>query len=288
MKNFNQVLIFILIALPILANGSAFRPTFQADKPKVCLSSNETSKAITFTNTTDETLWTGKITYLWKFVNPITKDTLTKEGYGPFTLTLTEGDWLVIISAEDEKEPKKNSGSSEQIIYLGRNTSIVMNHEYVGCNDALVELDGGPGFEKYFWFKGPDTVGVSRKVKVFSGEGKYILKAFSYASCVSKDSANITREICTSVLEEKSGDILVIAPNPATDIVHIRGILASNTGELKLSILDAMGKEVMMENMGSINNFDKSIDLSSLPKGLYHIRCMVNGRKIKSDRIILK
>ncbi len=288
MKNLNHLLISILIILPLWASGSAFRPTFKADKPKVCLGNDVTSEVITFTNTTDESLWTGTITYTWKFVNPTTKDTLTKVGYGPYTLTLTEGDWAVIISAIDEKMPKKNEGSSQQTIYLGRSTSIDMKHDYFGCNNAIVELDGGPGFEKYFWFKGADTVGQSRKVQVSSGQGKYNLTAISYAGCVSKDSANITREICTSVLEEQSGNIFVIAPNPATDIIHVRGAMVNNTGELKLLILDIMGKEIMVENMSSMNNFDKTLDLSILPRGMYNVQYMVNGRKVKSDRIILK
>ena len=289
MKNLNYLLKLVLVILPMWATAGTLKPTFDVDKPKVCLEPRATSEVVTFTNTTEEGLWTGNITYVWRFVNLTSKDSIIKNGPGPYTLTLTEGDWAILVTAEDEKTPKKNVGEERDTVYIGRKKLIKMVSEVTACIGSVAEINGGFGFEKYLWLKGKDTVGTNRILKVPVGSGKYDLFATSYAGCKSQDSVLLKREICnpTAIEENKLVQQIKISPNPATDFVTI-GVALVTIGELKISFVDAMGKEVRVENLGTNSSFEKNIDLVNMTKGLYQVRYLVNGNAVKTERLVIQ
>jgi hypothetical protein len=92
-------------------------------------------------------------------------------------------------------------------------------------------------------------------------EGDYIVYTVDEADNVSDPSAAITVEEGTGIKNADSG-ILVLYPNPVSDILHIRGV------ELKeLQVFDITGKVVVSTAMNS-----KSANVSHLEEGLYLIK----------------
>ncbi len=289
MKNLNYLLKLMFVVLPLWAHAGDLKPKFEVDKPKVCLESRANSEMITFTNTTEEGLWTGNITYQWKFLNLNTKDSIVKNGSGPYTLPLTEGDWLVLVTAEDEKTPQKNRGVERDTVYIGRKKMIKMVREVTACIGSVAEINGPLGFEKYVWLKEKDTVGTNRILKVLAGAGKYDLMATSYAGCQSEDTVTLIREKCNPTALEENLYIqnIKISPNPATDFVNI-GVTLGTVSELQVSFIDAMGKEVRVENLGTNSSFEKNIDIANMGSGLYQLRYLVNGNTVKTERLVIK
>lgn len=281
-----KIFTFALIVLPIILNASSFKPLFIVDKSKICLTDKQIGDTITFTNVTDESLW-DNVNYKWKFLNTNTNDSIIKNGYGPFTLFLTEGDWVVSIWGGNNKTPQSN-GESKQIVYLGRNIKISMKNNYIGCNNDTVEVSADPRFEKYYWFKNGDTIGKTKNIKILNS-GKYNLTTISFASCISKDSIFVTKEICLALNKEnKIESDISINPNPANDIIFIKGnIIDSENKDVKIAILNIIGKEVFSENFIVGDYFKKELNLSSLPKGIYVINFVIENIVIKSNRLIL-
>lgn len=286
MKHIKKIYTIAVILLPFWASASAFKPTFVVDKPKVCLDKNAMSEMVTFSNTTEEALWTGKITYNWKFINTNTKDSTLKTGFGPYSVELTEGDWVVVLSAVDEKTPEPNRGFSTQDIYIGRKKTIIMPTEVKACIGSSAMLAANNGFEQYIWLKDKDTVGKTQKIMV-DGAGNYNLRAISFANCISNDSVKVIREICSSIDDVQAINKFTISPNPATDELHISALM-NNKVNLTISISDIMGKEVVNQNMGIANRFEKTIDISNLNKGIYQLHYQLDGQTAKIERIIIK
>lgn len=286
MKKFNILITIVTTLMPLWLSASAFKPTFVADKPKVCLEKNAMSELVTFTNTTEEALWTGKITYNWKFINTTTKDSTSKTGYGPFSILLAEGDWVVVLDAIDEKTPEPNRGFSKQQIYVGRKKAIIMPKQIIACVGSFAELTANEGFEQYIWLKNKDTIGKTQNILV-AGEGIYKLTAVSYANCMSEDSVKVLREICSATDDMQATNRLKISPNPATDKINATAAFNSSVN-LSISITDVMGREVLNENMGNASQFEKEIDVSAFAKGIYHLRYLLDGHIAKTERLIIK
>lgn len=286
MKNLYIFFISIIFIAPTLLYGGDLRPTFEVDKPKVCLTPSATSESITFTNTTQEALWTGTITYTWKFINTTVKDTILKNGPGPFTISMTEGDWLVRLDAIDEETPEKNKGFSTQNVYIGRQKKIVIGAVPFGCEGSEVIVDGGSGFEKYTWLRGKDTVGVAQKLKTTSS-GEYQLHAISFAGCASKDVVTVKLSLCTALEEGSIDKRFISGPNPTSDILKVNVALPQSSS-LKLSLINLMGIISHSETFDSNKQFEKEIDVSGLAKGVYYLQYQLDGKIAKSEKIIVR
>ncbi|MDP4266517.1 MAG: S8/S53 family peptidase [Bacteroidota bacterium] len=82
-----------------------------------------------------------------------------------------------------------------------------------------------------------------------------------------------------------NNDILIY-PNPANDILNINMNLKSeNTSEL--SIINTLGQIVYQENFKNVPETIKSIDVKSLPRGVYLIR-INSGEQILSTKLLLQ
>ena len=106
---------------------------------------------------------------------------------------------------------------------------------------------------------------------------KYILTVVDQNGCQRSESINITIDVCLGINEQAILDNVMIYPNPSSGNVTLSG-LPVNKNELKISLINSMGMEVMFTKVQ--NGYDTiDIDLESLglPKGVYFFRLMINN-----------
>lgn len=79
---------------------------------------------------------------------------------------------------------------------------------------------------------------------------------------------------------------MTIYPNPVVDNLNIElvGIAENAVEELSVKIFSSDGREVYTENLGGLLT---QVDRNNLPKGVYFVTLMSQGRKIESKKLIL-
>lgn len=76
-------------------------------------------------------------------------------------------------------------------------------------------------------------------------------------------------------------------PNPVSDMANVSLNLKS-AQNVKVTLSDAMGKEVMNITEGTFTELNKSFDVSNLSKGVYTVNYFINGAAAKSELLMVK
>jgi len=95
--------------------------------------------------------------------------------------------------------------------------------------------------------------------------------------------------VTTSVLNKTSNNITnsKIYPNPTSDMAKIEMELTS-VSDVKVTLTDLMGKEVMTITEGSTAFVNSSFNVSALNKGIYTVNYTVNGSAAKTELLMVK
>ncbi len=84
--------------------------------------------------------------------------------------------------------------------------------------------------------------------------------------------------VVSSVIELDNGRQIEFYPNPAHEILHLKGLNANEEGTI--SIFDPMGRIVFAEAMKA------SVDISHLNAGMYYITFILDGEKTAAAPLI--
>ncbi len=105
----------------------------------------------------------------------------------------------------------------------------------------------------------------------------YILTVVDASGCQMTDSININIDLCLGIENQSLSEQLVIYPNPSSGSINLSG-LAAITGELKVSMINSRGVEVLYSvfqtGYGSI---DLDLENMDLPRGIYFIRILTEN-----------
>lgn len=135
------------------------------------------------------------------------------------------------------------------------------------------------------------------KVAPFSGFGAWTggetatwrVKVYDPQNVSDSASAIITwQNYGVSVKEITSNDVALNAyPNPATDQISVSYSIDGNTNNAELTVFDIVGKKIKSYDLA--NTKDRlSIDVSDLNSGVYFYSIMVEGKAVKTERVIVK
>ena len=126
-----------------------------------------------------------------------------------------------------------------------------------------ITLDAGSGYSAYLW----NTTATTQTINV-STTGTYSVVVTDAHSCQGSDSIYVN--VITG-LNAISGNIsLIIYPNPSNGKFEIR---ADNPGgQFEIRITNLLGKIIFSDSHDSSMNYRKSVDLSSIAKGIYYLR----------------
>lgn len=78
-----------------------------------------------------------------------------------------------------------------------------------------------------------------------------------------------------------------VFPNPVSDVATIELSLKASSN-VKVTLSDLMGKEVMVISEGTFTDLNKSFSVANLNKGVYSINYVVDGSSAKSEMLVIK
>ncbi len=86
----------------------------------------------------------------------------------------------------------------------------------------------------------------------------------------------------TGIEDINATSVVNVYPNPASDVVNVE-INASVGGDVQVELMNLLGQKLSVQN--DVNR-KTSINVASLPAGVYLIDCYMNGTKIATNRFI--
>ncbi len=243
-------------------------------------------------------------------VNPLPVATVSDD------VTIEEGQ-SVTLSVSGGNDYSWNTGSTNQSITVSPSqTTIYSATVYLNdCYDTetvtvtvvpLVNADAGEDVEicsevetgessatlvatgglYYEWSTGETTQSIVVSPSVTTEYQVMVSNGFSQEM----DAVNVLVTDCLSVEENEAQVVgLFVYPNPASDIINIKlsGVVLTQT---TFSIYDLVGRQVLSGGIGNITNNAaeqiKTLNVSSLPRGVYLMNINFNGRT-ETKRIIL-
>ncbi|OHX63835.1 InlB B-repeat-containing protein [Flammeovirga pacifica] len=167
----------------------------------------------------------------------------------------------------------------------GATVAVTATYKMVGVETFTLTVENGDGSGS---FEEGETITITAdeaekgfKFSAWTGDVQYLDDATSNSAVVTMPNMDITitatyeEDRPTSIENGLSSSALLVYPNPATDIINVKNLDASQ----EIMIFNSVGQVVKM-----IKNIESnSIQVSDLPKGVYYLR---NG--IKSIKLIIK
>lgn len=121
----------------------------------------------------------------------------------------------------------------------------------------------------------------------FNGRWKVVASSGTLnREAVAKFNIAITRGVITSVEENALARAMQLYPNPATNSATLAYNL-ENAANLKVTIVNAIGQEVMTLNEASALRGEIALDLAGLKEGLYFVR-ISDGNELAVKRLMIQ
>ncbi len=139
-------------------------------------------------------------------------------------------------------------------------------------------------FATYQWSNGQST-------KTISGllPGTYSVTVADANGCTVTGSVEVRLVLVNGIdaVENEAASLLPARPNPFRDFTVIPFVL-TRSAEVRISLFDISGKEVMMMGQGSYSPGEHQVEISnhSLPNGIYYCR-MVTGEIVRTQKLII-
>jgi len=82
-----------------------------------------------------------------------------------------------------------------------------------------------------------------------------------------------------------------IWPNPASGVLNVKCLVLSSGQACLLSVVDIFGREVSLPCLGEVRGEGWqgwTIDVSSLPHGIYFISITESGKRVAAGKIVVE
>ncbi len=109
------------------------------------------------------------------------------------------------------------------------------------------------------------------------------------SACTSRDSMNITVTKCatTGITENSNGGFVIsVRPNPASGLFYL-SLKDTQTGVAEMLVLTPDGRTIITEQLGSVKDIDKAINISNLPNGIYFVE-VIKGGNIRNIKLVVQ
>lgn len=161
-------------------------------------------------------------------------------------------------------------------VYLGSDTTI--------CDWDKITLDAGNPGADYLWSTG-DTTQIILIDSTGTGHGArdFNVRVTTRLECIARDTINVTFDNCTGLASTNAEAAIVISPNPV-----INGIFILKCMGLKnfwFQLLTITGVKIQDGEIPE-SQYEKSIDVSDAPPGLYFLR-IFNENESTIHKIII-
>lgn len=148
------------------------------------------------------------------------------------------------------------------------------------CNDQVITLDAGAGFDSYSWSTGEST----QTVQVDTTEAGVISVTVTDANgCEGEASVTVLSFLCVGVADASNAQAINVYPNPASDLLNIDFGKAGDVVRYELTDLSGRVLEARY-----VNSTLEQIQVASLAGGVYTLRFMkANGEMISAKRVVI-
>lgn len=157
--------------------------------------------------------------------------------------------------------------------------TVVLNGFEASFTDTSLNSPGS-----WFWdFGDGDTSSMQHPQHTFPENGSYAV-CLTVANAIGADT--LCREVTVLVNETLEGmgyGEVVVFPNPAGDVVQIIAEKEDWTQEAKVTLLDVVGRELMIQHLQLGGHI---LQLDGLPRGLYFYKIWEGEQLIKSGKLI--
>lgn len=105
--------------------------------------------------------------------------------------------------------------------------------------------------------------------------------------CVSRDTVVVTIQDCAIGIDENNNGSLTVSlqPNPASGSVNV-ALQDTQTGAAELSVLTPDGRTIATEQLGSVKDVVKTINISELSAGVYFVKVTKGGNVYVTKLIV--
>ena len=136
-------------------------------------------------------------------------------------------------------------------------------------NDTILVATGGVSWS---WFEGTINIGTTSSVTVQpTVTTTYFVYIVDANGCESNLEVTVTVDISNGVEDTDFANSLKVYPNPSTGLLTIKGDFNKNH-DLKVEVLDVIGKQVMSRNWQTGTAMSQTLDLTSMAEGMYILR----------------
>jgi len=135
------------------------------------------------------------------------------------------------------------------------------------------------GYFQYIWFlNGVEVQSGSSNVLAISEDGNYAVQARNDEGCLTLISSEETITL-SSTIDDLGISSLDIFPNPTSDKCIVK-MKFFQPEDVQMQLLDVKGATVIANNYSASTELQETIDLNTMPTGLYMLRIMVGGKQL--------
>ena len=162
-------------------------------------------------------------------------------------------------------------------VWVDVNPDVIVNlgDDITICGWEYLYLNAGAGYSSYLWSTG-DTVSVivvHFDNSMSYGPYTYYVDVWDELGCMGSDTVIVTFDPCIGISENSGHGDFEIYPNPNKGMFNMT--LGNITGDVDMTIYNIQGQIVYREKLeGVVPNYNKQLDLSNQPKGVYYIKLM--------------
>ncbi len=263
---------------PLVANATA-------TPSSICAGSNSQLNVIATGGTFSYTYsWTSiPIGYTSTLQNPVVQPSETTI----YIVLVNDG----IISTTDSTtvtvtQPPTSSAGNDTIVCVTVG-QIQLNGQSANSSSVLWTSSGDGTFLNSSSLDAVYYPGANDKITLYVN---LTLTAFPLLPCtpLATSIRHITFDPCTGIPETGNDPFsLSVRPNPSSGFINLM-ISGLKTGEVRVSILDLSGKNLLQETFTTINSrITRKFDLSTFQRGLYFVKVKTDTQ-VKTEKLILE
>ncbi len=147
-------------------------------------------------------------------------------------------------------------------------------------------LTAPSGFSSYQWYQNNVLIpGATAPNYTPTQPGNYYASVTNGNNCSGQ--SNIINVVNLGVDDPFDSNAFVFYPNPTNGMVTLKGNAFKPGEKICIQVINALGKVLLTENTeGNPNGFEKELDLSIIPNGIYFIK--INARNLNEVKQVMK
>ncbi len=206
--------------------------------------------------------------------------------------TVPAGTYFIFIVADGQAQVTESNETNNavSVSLTVTNGTVVpsVTIGYTGCPSTTLNFQATPvnggTTPQYQWLVNNVISGTGVSFTLNNAVNGMVVKCVmtSSAVCATPQTANVTETInciSTAVPQVDGMESFYIAPNPTKGLLRIQLKLA-NSRKMDYSLFDLNGKRVLFNMPVNVNgNVNRTIDMTSLPNGVYILRIGLNNQQ---------